>query len=124
MASVTVVLVVGARLSVQASLATAMFRWTSASLARREAGLPVMAITRAPRRLTAGRMSSSSDDSPELEMAIRMSFAVTMPRSPCAASPGCMKNAGVPVDDSVAAILRPICPDLPMPETTTRPVPA
>ena len=27
-------------------------------------------------------------------------------------------------DDSVAAILRPMCPDLPMPETTTRPVPA
>ena len=44
-----------------------------------------------------------------------------MPRSPCPASAGCTKNAGVPVDASVAASLRATCPDLPMPETTTRP---
>ena len=44
-----------------------------------------------------------------------------MPRSPWLASPGCTKNAGVPVEASVAAILPPIWPDLPMPVTTTRP---
>ena len=45
-----------------------------------------------------------------------------MPRSPWLASPGCMKNAGVPVEASVEAILRPMWPDLPMPVTTTRPL--
>ncbi len=52
------------------------------------------------------------------------SCAVTMPRSPWAASPGCTNMAGVPVEASVAAILRAMWPDLPMPETTTRPVQA
>ncbi len=33
-----------------------------------------------------------------------------------------MKNDGVPVEASVAATLRPMWPDLPMPDTTTRPV--
>ena len=47
-----------------------------------------------------------------------------MPKSPCAASAGWTKNEGVPVDANVAAILRAICPDLPMPETTTRPLQA
>jgi hypothetical protein len=46
---------------------------------------------------------------------------VIIPRSPCEASAGWTKNAGVPVDASVAASLRAIWPDLPMPETTTRP---
>src|SRR5260221_9327375 len=32
-----------------------------------------------------------------------------------------MKKAGVPVEARVEAILRPTCPDLPMPVTTTRP---
>ena len=32
-----------------------------------------------------------------------------------------MKNAGVPVEAKVEAILPPICPLLPMPVTTTRP---
>ena len=45
-----------------------------------------------------------------------------MPRSPWLASAGCTKNAGVPVDASVAASLRAMCPDLPMPVTTTRPL--
>ena len=47
-----------------------------------------------------------------------------MPRSPWLASAGCRKNAGVPVLASVAAILPPTWPDLPIPETTTRPVQA
>src|SRR5262249_44582429 len=44
-----------------------------------------------------------------------------MPRSPWLASAGCTKNDGVPVGASVAAILRPTWPDLPIPETITRP---
>ena len=38
-----------------------------------------------------------------------------MPRSPWNASPGCRKKLGVPVLASVAAILRPTRPDLPIP---------
>ena len=45
-----------------------------------------------------------------------------MPRSPWLASVGWTKNAWVPVEASVAAILRPICPLLPMPLTMTRPL--
>ena len=37
------------------------------------------------------------------------------------ASAGCRKQAGVPVLESVAAILRQMMPDLPMPVTITRP---
>ena len=44
-----------------------------------------------------------------------------MPRSPWLASAGWTNCAGVPVEASVAAILRPTWPDLPMPETITRP---
>ena len=44
-----------------------------------------------------------------------------MPRSPWLASAGCTNIAGVPVEASVAAILRPTWPLLPMPITTTRP---
>src|SRR5699024_8411022 len=54
-------------------------------------------------------------------MAIMRSSLVIMPISPCKASAACMKKAGVPVEAKVAAILRPIWPDLPMPVTTTRP---
>jgi len=121
---VTVVLAVGARFIGQASLATEMSRWTSASSARRDCGLPVIAIRGVPMRLTTGRISISSDDSPEFEIAMNTSWAVTMPRSPCAASPGCTNIAGVPVEARVAAILRAMWPDLPMPDTTTRPVQA
>src|SRR5262245_55100742 len=44
-----------------------------------------------------------------------------MPRSPWLASAACTKKAGVPVEASVAAILRAMCPDLPMPVTIRRP---
>ncbi|SRN26651.1 Uncharacterised protein [Shigella flexneri] len=45
-----------------------------------------------------------------------------MPKSPCAASLGWTKNEGVPVLANVAAILRPMCPDFPIPMTTTFPL--
>ena len=54
-------------------------------------------------------------------MAMTTSSAWMTPRSPCTASAGCRKNAGVPVLASVAAILRQMMPDLPMPVTITRP---
>src|SRR5690606_21412360 len=54
-------------------------------------------------------------------MAITTSSLVIMPRSPWLASPGCTKNAGEPVLARVAAILRAIWPDLPIPVTTVRP---
>ena len=44
------------------------------------------------------------------------------PTPPWSASVACRKCAGVPVLDSVAAILAPTIPDLPIPVTTTRPV--
>src|SRR5438046_10271439 len=47
-----------------------------------------------------------------------------MPRSPCSESTGWRNIAGVPVDVNVAAILRAISPDLPTPETMTRPLAA
>jgi hypothetical protein len=68
-----------------------------------------------------GRIAISSSDSPEFDMATNTSSEVTMPRSPWLASAGCTKNAGVPVLANVAASLRATWPDLPMPETTTRP---
>ena len=66
-----------------------------------------------------GRMVSSSSVSPEFDMPARRRRAVIMPMSPWIASAGCRKNAGVPVLASVAAILLPMWPDLPMPVTTT-----
>ena len=62
--------------------------------------------------------------SPEFDSASTRSWRVIMPMSPWLASAGCRKKAGVPVLASVAAILRPTCPDLPMPVTTTRPLQA
>lgn len=67
-------------------------------------------------------MRRISSDSPEFEMAITTSPAAIMPRSPWLASPGCMKNAGVPVEAMVEAIFPPTWPDFPMPVTTTRPL--
>ena len=69
-------------------------------------------------------MRRISSDSPEFEMAITTSPSAIIPTSPWLASPGCMKNAGVPVEARVEAILPPTWPDLPMPVTTTRPLAA
>ena len=69
-------------------------------------------------------MATNSSLSPLLEMASTRSTGLIMPKSPWLASPGCTNMAGVPVEASVAAILRPMCPLLPMPVTTTRPLTA
>ena len=104
-ASVAVVLAVGARLSGQASSATLTSRWTLAARARFDFGLPVIAMTGTPRRDRCGISSSTSAVSPELEIASNTSSRVIMPMSPWLASAACMKNDGVPVEASVAAIL-------------------
>ena len=121
-ASCTVVLVVGARLSGQASRSTLLSSTMSAWRARVDCAPPVMATSGTPRRRSMGRMAVSSVLSPLLEMASTRSCGVTMPRSPWLASAGCTKKAGVPVEASVAAILRPMWPLLPMPMTTARPL--
>ncbi len=121
-ASCAVVLAVGARLSGQASLSTLLSSVTPECRASVDCRPPVMATSGTPRRLSTGRMAVSSSLSPLLEIASTTSAAVIMPRSPWLASAGCTKMAGVPVDASVAAILRPMWPLLPMPITTTRPL--
>ncbi len=120
-ASVAVVLAVGARFSGQASCSTETSRCTSADLASVEPGRPVIDTSGTPMRLISGRIVSTSAVSPEFEMAITASSRVIMPRSPWLASPGWTKKAGVPVEASVAATLPPMWPLLPMPVTTTRP---
>ena len=117
----TVVLAVGARLSGQASFSTPLLSTIDACCAKLDCGLPVMAISATPWRLSTGSTRASSSLSPLLLIASTTSAVVTMPRSPCPASAGCTKKAGVPVEASVAAILRPTWPLFPMPMTTTRP---
>src|SRR5688572_24697523 len=90
-ASAAVVLAVGARLCGQASCATAASRCTSASRASADSGLPVSAISLAPRRFTSGTICSSSSLAPEYEMAMNTSPPSTMPRSPWLASAGWTK---------------------------------
>ena len=113
---------VGARFSGQASCETRASRLTSAALANGESGLPVMLIRRMPRRLISGSRVTISAVEPEFDSARTMSSLVIMPMSPWLASAGWTKKEVVPVLARVAAILLPICPDLPMPTTTTRPL--
>ena len=121
MASCAVVLAVGAKLSGQASCSTLQSSTTSAWRASSESRLPVSAISATCWRRRAGSKPVSSSLCPLLEMASNTSWSVIMPKSPWLASAGCTNIAGVPVEASVAAILRPIWPLLPMPITTTRP---
>ena len=120
-ASAAVVLAVGARFSGQASSSTCVSRSTSAVWPSVDCGWPVspsawlrcrfIASTTAP--LPASRRRTTAQ-----------------PRRPRRSSrrgrrgglrPGWRKKAGVPVLASVAATLRQMMPDLPMPVTTTRP---
>ena len=119
--SAAVVLEVGARFSGHASSATETKRCASDARPSVEFASPVMLINGVPRRWIRGSSKTISAEVPLFDKARTTSLDVSMPRSPCEASAGCMKNAGVPVDASVAAILLPICPDLPIPVTTIRP---
>ena len=119
--SAAVVLEVGASPNGQASFGTFTHRWISAARAMLLSGRLVMQISFTCWRFRTGISARISFDSPEFDNAITTSCGVTMPKSPCAASPGWTKNADVPVLAKVAAILRPIWPDLPIPITTTFP---
>ena len=66
-------------------------------------------------------MSPSSRVSPDQDSIIRTSDRPIMPRSPCDASAGWTKWAGVPVLAKVAASLRATWPDLPIPARISRP---
>src|SRR5436190_17750487 len=73
-----------------------------------------------PRRFSCETRPKSSSEAPLFESTIATSSRLTMPRSPCRESTGWRNVAGVPVEVNVAAILRAISPDLPIPETMTR----
>src|SRR6185312_16027947 len=87
-----------------------------------ESCAPTMAMMLTPNRRSCSSSGNSSSVAPLFEKRMATSDGPTMPRSPCTLSTGCRNMAGVPVDVSVAAILRPISPDLPTPATITRPV--
>src|SRR5436305_255574 len=117
----TVGLAVGASVSGHASSVTLASSTTSACRARIDSPSPVIATMGTPSRLSWPTSPNSSSDAPLFESRIAASSRSTMPRSPCSESTGWRNEAGVPVDVSVAAILRAISPDLPTPETMSRP---
>jgi len=122
MASAAVVLEVGARPKGQASRATPTSMTMSLARPRVDRGFPVRAMSGSSMGAMRAMSWLSSVVSPLLEMAMSTSPFVTMPRSPCIPSTGCRKMAGVPVLVKVATILRPMRPDLPIPDTMTRPL--
>ncbi len=61
---------------------------------------------------------------PLLEMSTAMSCGWIMPRSPCMASVECTKKDGTPRDAKVAASFSAMCPLLPTPMKTMRPLQA
>ena len=123
-ARAAVVLAVGTRFRGHASARTPQSRATSALRARVDPGAPVRQTSRAPTRRMVSIRRRISFVSPLCDRATTTSSSCTTPRSPWTASAGCRKNAGVPVLARVAAILRLMIPDLPMPVTMTRPAQA
>ncbi len=105
---VAVVEDIGASCKGQASFFTAIFKNISLCFTRVEFFLPHITISGILRFFIAGMIFKISSVSPEFEIAIKTSSGVSIPRSPCKASPGWMKKLGVPVLAKVAAILAPI----------------
>ena len=122
MASMAVVLAVGASPRGQASRGTPVSMVTWLRCPRVEPGRPVMVMSGAFRRSRLGMRMVSSRVSPLLDRARTTSAPDTMPRSPCMASTGWRNRAGVPVELKVATIFRATMPDLPTPVTMTRPL--
>ena len=81
-----------------------------------------MPINVIAKRWACATKSFSSAVSPEFDIKMQMSPSQIIPKSPWLASAACTKYEGVPVLARVADNFRPICPDLPMPETITRPL--
>jgi hypothetical protein len=115
--SIAVVLEVGARLSGHASLLMGTCRLRVADWAKGDVGSQVMAIMGTLSRFNTGIKEIISLVCPELDRAMTTSCLVIMPKSPWLASPACTNCAGLPVLANVAAILRAICPDFPIPMT-------
>ncbi|MNC57978.1 hypothetical protein D3C75_1076810 [compost metagenome] len=82
MTNVAVVLDVGARPSGQASCGTFTHRWISAAFPIELSGRLVMQMSGTCKRLRTGISARISFDSPEFEIAMTISCALTMPRSP------------------------------------------
>src|SRR5574344_1688450 len=120
-AIVAVVEFVGAIPNGHASLPQGIRTWTSLSEASVDFGSRVSEMTLSPCRRIAGMRRIASSDSPEKLSAIRMSFAETMPRSPCIACTGFSTIERVPVEAKMALIFSAICRFLPTPVTTTMP---
>src|SRR5437899_8698481 len=120
-ASAAVVLAVGASVSAHASSLTLASSTTCACRASKESASPTIVMIGTSRRFSCITRPNSSSGPPLFDNRIATSSGPTMPRSPCKESTGCRNDAGVPVDVSVAAILRAIRPDLPTPDTMTRP---
>ena len=113
---------VGARLSGHASRFICTGICISEFRAMREFGFPVMLMMGTFRYCSDATRRSSSSVFPELDIIRKISSSVIMPKSPCMASSGLMKNDGVPVLASVAAIFAPTCPDFPTPVTMRCPL--
>ncbi len=117
-----VVLDVGASSRGQASFKTGVIKTTSDSFASLESTLAVIETNFAPIFLIVGIRFSNSSLSPDLPMAMIMSSHEMIPASPWAASAGCKKTEGVPVEDKVEEIFFPTSPDLPTPVTINFPL--
>ena len=103
-----VVLEVGAKPKGQASSAEPNVNAISAFCGIGPLSSRLIVINGTPKCLISGINIMISSLLPEFEIAIRTSPRTSIPKSPCPASPGCMKKDGVPVEANVAAILRPI----------------
>ena len=102
--NIAVVLAVGTRFRLPASRSTEVSSTISDSLAREDLRRPAKATTVSPIFLKTWTISNTSLVSPLLDSATITSSLVTIPRSPCRASPGCIKIAGVPELARVEAI--------------------
>ena len=124
-ARMAVVLAEGVSPSGHGSTMAPTLRTTSLLRATGERGWPVTAMSGwAVSGRARSMVSRTSRVLPLLENVTNTSFCASRPRSPCAASPGWRKQAGVPVEDNVVAIFMAMMPTLPMPLSTTLPVQA
>ena len=97
---------------------------TSLACASVDCRLQQKLTSASPLRFSVASSRRISSVSPLAESAITTSPGISTPRSPCTASAGCRNSAGDPVELSVAAIFCAIMPLLPIPVTTTRPLPS